>query len=81
MLETAIYTWVYQKNRLQQTQKSYKISINRQQTTLNHLVYISTLSPELVVVCGQVATVRVCRTVGCWFDPGAWLLADFFMSF
>ncbi len=44
MLETAIYTWVYEKNRFPQTQKSYEISINRQQTTLNHLVYISTLS-------------------------------------
>jgi hypothetical protein len=39
------------------------------QTTLNHLVYIRTLTPELIVVCGLVATVRVCRTVGCWFDP------------
>ncbi len=39
------------------------------QTTLNHLVYISTLRSELIVVCGLVATVRVCRTVGCWFDP------------
>ena len=57
------------KTVLQQTQKSYEISINQQQTTLNHLVYISTLSPELIVVCGLVATVRVCRTVGCWFDP------------
>ncbi len=69
MLETAIYTWVYEKNRFPQTQKSYEISINRQQTTLNHLVYISTLSTVLVVVCGLVATVRVCRTVGCRFDP------------
>ncbi len=64
MLETAIYTWVYEKNRFQQTQKSYEISINRQQTTLNHLVYISTLSPEFTVVCGLVATVRVCRPLG-----------------
>ena len=30
MLETAIYTWVYEKNRFPQTQKSYEISINRQ---------------------------------------------------
>ena len=30
---------------------------------LNPLVYISTLRPEIVVVCGLVATVRVCRTV------------------
>jgi hypothetical protein len=69
MLETAIYTWVYEKNRFQQTQKSYEISINQQQATLNHLVYIRTLNPELIVVCGLVAMVRVCRTVGCWFDP------------
>ncbi len=69
MLKWAIYTWVYEKNRFPQTQKSYEISINQQQTTLNHLVYISTLRPELIVVCGLVATVRVCRTVGCWFDP------------
>jgi len=67
MLETAIYTWVYEKNRLKQTQKFYEISINRQQAILNHLVYARTLMRELVVVCGLVATVHVFRTIGCRF--------------
>ncbi len=50
MLESANYTWVYEKNRFPQTQKFYEISINQQQTTLNNLVYISTLSLLLYVV-------------------------------
>ncbi len=37
MLETAIYTWVYEKNRFAQTQKSYEISINQQQGHLEPL--------------------------------------------
>ena len=37
MLETAIYTWVYEKNRFPQTQKSYEFSINRQQGNLEPL--------------------------------------------
>ncbi len=49
MLETAIYTWVYEKNRLKQFQKSYEISINQQQATLNHLVYIRTLKPIITL--------------------------------
>ncbi len=37
MLEAAIYTRVYEKNRLQQTQKSYEILINRQTDHLEPL--------------------------------------------
>jgi len=61
MLENAIYTWVYEKNRLKQTQQFYEISINQQQATLKHLGYICTLKPRHVVRCGLVATVRACR--------------------
>ncbi len=37
MLKWAIYTWVYEKNRLQQIQKSYEISINQQTDHLEPL--------------------------------------------
>ena len=46
MLETAIYTWVYEKNRFAQTQKSYEISINQQQDNLKGIGRSPMVDPE-----------------------------------